>query len=187
MPQVLAVNILGRFLLNNDRNIRLVLLSAPLGSFLSTFLLHSLSLSPPHPSLPSLLSLWVVLPFHIGQRQNSLQSERERVNLPTGCYQPELTNHFPKSQSSRATPEGHCLSGNADLLILDLVIFHQEVWRPVTGSPGFCYVTIFWVCLHRGGVARQACLDCNWRAPEPHCGCVTVMGLVYSCEPCQAR
>lgn len=53
MPQVLAVNILGRFLLNNDRNIRFVLLFSPS----SPSCLHSCL--PPcllHPSLPRLVA-----------------------------------------------------------------------------------------------------------------------------------
>ena len=52
LSQVLAVNILGRFLLNNDRNIR----SAP-SPFLPPFHLFLL------PSLLPLLSLVVILPF----------------------------------------------------------------------------------------------------------------------------
>lgn len=152
LPQVLAVNILGRFLLNNDRNIRLVLFG------------FSLTSSPPphscfsfhlflHPS--SLISAGHLYHFHSTRpTANSLQPER---TLPTGCCQSELTNHFPWSRSSRAKPEGHCLSVNADLFILGSVNFHQAVWRPETGSFGFCYVTIFWVYLHRGCVTRQAC------------------------------
>ena len=151
MPQVLAVNILGRFLLNNDRNIRLVLFgfsltSHPAHSCFSFHLFHDPS---------SLISADHFYHFHSTRPTvNSLQLER---SLPTGCYQSELTNHFPWSRSSRAKPEGHCLSVNADLSILGSINFHQTVGRPETGSFGFCYVTIFWVYFHRGRVTRQAC------------------------------
>lgn len=129
LPQVLAVNILGRFLLNNDRNIRSVFLPPHIPVSLSLYILP-------------LLSLGVILPFPLHKANGKLIAAGER-NLPTGCYhQSELTNHFPWSRSSRAPPEGHCLAVNADLSISGHVIFHQAVWRPVTGSLGFCYATI---------------------------------------------
>ncbi len=184
VPQVLAVNILGRFLLNNDRNIRLVLFLFALHSFPSTFLLLSLSLCPSFP--PSCLISRGHFAISVAQRPRQTHCSQRERNLPTGCYQPELTNHFPQSQSSRATPEGHSPSANADHFILRFVIFHQEVWRPVTGSSGSCCVTIFWVGLYRGRVAWQVCLVFTWGAPESHCGCVTVIGRIYSCAPCQA-
>lgn len=79
---------------------------------------HSCFISPmclfPYPSLLPLLSLRVILPFPFRKAKGKLIAARER-NLPTGCYQSELTNHFPWSHSSRAIPEGHCLSVNVDL------------------------------------------------------------------------
>lgn len=139
-----------------------------LSFYLPTFLYLFLSLTPSSSflniHLPSFLSylsgsfylFHSTRQTHFSQSEKERESERER-NLPTGCYQPELTNHFPWSHSSRATPEGHCLSANADLLILGLFIFHQAVWRPA-GYRGICHVTIFWVCLHRGRVSKRVCL-----------------------------
>lgn len=47
-----------------------------------------------HPSLLSLLSLMVILPFPFHNANSKLAAASGR-NGPTGCYQPDPTNHFP--------------------------------------------------------------------------------------------
>lgn len=164
--QVLAVNILGRFLLNSDRNIRSVLLSSP-ASFIT----------PGHFTFSLVWQCGAGLLTAGGKTdasQQALISLRSLINLP-------------RRLSSRASPEGHCLSVNADLFILGLVIFHQALFRRLTGFSGFCYVLIFegcWFNLHGGCVARQACLVFTCRHSDSHCDCVTVIGLVCSCGTC---
>lgn len=91
MPQVLAVNILGRFLLNNDRNIRLVLLSFPLRSFLPTFLLVFLIL----PSFLSNLSGSFYRFFTPqGQRQSHYRQREGDASQPA-VFRPSSLITFP--------------------------------------------------------------------------------------------
>lgn len=82
-PQVLAVNILGRFLLNNDRNIRSVQILFPPHSTLPS--LHVCS----HSLLLSFLSLRISESFYFFNSTRPLAAA-----LRAGWYQSELTNHF---------------------------------------------------------------------------------------------
>lgn len=105
--QVLAVNILGRFLLNNDRNIRSVRLSFP--KFSSSFFL-----SPPH------CRFSLCTPADGAAGTTALSAER--------C-QPELTNQA--CRSSRGSAEGCSLSVSAHLFIGLSFLCVKQV------SPGF--------------------------------------------------
>lgn len=118
MLQVLAVNILGRFLLNNDRNIRLVLFSS-----------HLCSSSPSNPPLYAFLlpflSLRVISPF---QANGKLTTAKER-NLPTGSYRLSWLITFSRAITLQPHQKVTLLTAHAELSISDDVIFQQALLR----------------------------------------------------------
>lgn len=154
LPQVLAVNILGRFLLNNDRNIRLVLFG------------FSLTSSPPPPHIPvslsifssilPLLSLRVICTISIPQGQQQ-----------THCSQREPSQRAVVSLSSLITFPGAVPPEPNQKVTVCLLMLISSFWalsifiRQCGGQKqvllGFVMSLLFWVYLHRGCVTRQAC------------------------------
>lgn len=164
MLQVLAVNILGRFLLNNDRNIRLVLFSSDLCS-------SSLSNPPLYAFLLPFLSLRVISPF---QANGKLTTAKER-NLPTGSYRLSWLITFSRAITLQPHQKVTLLTAQAELSISDHVIFQQALLR---FPEGFIVLqTFFWVRPHKGPVGRQVCLVSTLRSSESLCCRVTGLFL----------
>lgn len=159
MLQVLAVNILGRFLLNNDRNIRLVLFSSDLCS-------SSLSNPPLYAFLLPFLSLRVISPF---QANGKLTTAKER-NLPTGSYRLSWLITF-----SRATPEGH--AAHCSCWALNFRPCYFPAGAAAVSWGFYCVTIFFWVRPHKGPVGRQVCLVSTLRSSESLCCRVTGLFL----------